>query len=296
MIEKIALFGDAQNLAGILTQPQADAGPDSGLAFVLLNAGIIHRIGPGRLNVKLARRLAAAGFTSLRFDLSGIGDSQTAESTVSFQAQAVADIRAAMDYLQASRSMRRFALVGLCSGADNGFATALADPRVVWLVMLDPNAYPTWKTRLRFQLIRLRHPSTIGASLRRLIRLVLGRPRQLGDQGGGQPQSDDTPDRDRYVRPKPTLAELAAGLTSVLDRGGAVVAIYSGSSLRQFNDSRQLDEALQPFGLAGRIGCRFWADVNHTFTELSAQSVLIDTIVAWARDQAARRDGARSST
>ena len=43
---------------------------------VLLNAGIIHRIGPNRLYVQLARRLASRGHAVLRFDLAGIGDSE----------------------------------------------------------------------------------------------------------------------------------------------------------------------------------------------------------------------------
>lgn len=288
MIEKIAVFGDAQNLVGVVTQPGVAAGPERDLAFVLLNAGVIHRIGPGRLNVKLARRLAGEGYASLRFDLSGIGDSRPSPSTLSWQAQAVADIRAAMDHMQVTLAMRQFVLVGLCSGADNGYATAVADQRVAGLVMLDPNPYPTWKTRPRFLLMRLRRRRWIADFLRRRIRRALGWPRKVGDQGTEQPSSAEPSGPERYVRPKPPLAEFAAGLTSVVDRGGAVMAIYSGSSLRQFNDPRQLDEALNSFGLAGRIGCRLWAEANHTFTELSAQSQLVDTVVAWARGLAAR--------
>lgn len=288
MIERIALFGEAQNLVGVVTQPGVDAGPERDLAFVLLNAGVIHRIGPGRLNVKLARRLATSGFTSLRLDLSGIGDSRTSQSLRSFEAQAVADIRAAMDHMQATRAMCRFVLVGLCSGADNGYATALADQRVVGLVMLDPNPYPTWKTRWRFLLMRLGRRRWLAGFLRRRIRRMLGWLRRPSEDVAAQPQIADPSGPERYVRPKPPLEEFAAGLGSVLDRGGAVIAVYSGSSLRQFNDPRQLDEALRPFGLAGRIGCRLWAQANHTFTELPAQIKLVDTVVAWALELAAR--------
>lgn len=290
MIEKIALFGEAQNLMGVVTHPAVHAGPATDLAFVLLNAGVIHRIGPGRLNVKLARRLAEEGHTSLRFDLSGIGDSPAAQSTLSWEAQAVADIRAAMDYMQSTGAMRRFVLVGLCSGADNGYASAVADQRVVGLFMLDPNPYPTWKTRPRFLRRGLGKPRWLLGSLRTHIRRMLSGPRKVGEQGTGQPQSADQNDPERYVRPKPPIAEFAAGLTAVLDRGGAVMALYSGSFLREFSHPRQLDEALRPFGLAGRIGCQLWAQVNHTFTELSAQAQLADTIVAWARDLAAESD------
>ncbi len=88
MIEKIALFGESRNLVGVITQPGDGPAPD--FAFVLLNAGVIHHVGPNRINVKLARRLADSGFTVMRFDLSGIGDSRASQSTLSFEAQAVA--------------------------------------------------------------------------------------------------------------------------------------------------------------------------------------------------------------
>jgi hypothetical protein len=54
--------------------------------FVLLNAGAVHRQGPFRLYVHLARRLAALGFSCVRFDQPGIGDSlQAAERPLRFK-------------------------------------------------------------------------------------------------------------------------------------------------------------------------------------------------------------------
>src|SRR5205823_3052307 len=44
-------------------------------AIVLLDAGATYRIGPNRLHVELARRLARDGDLVLRIDQSGIGDS-----------------------------------------------------------------------------------------------------------------------------------------------------------------------------------------------------------------------------
>jgi hypothetical protein len=46
----------------------------------MFNMGANHRIGPRRINVKLARVLAARGVSSLRFDLGGVGDSETPTS------------------------------------------------------------------------------------------------------------------------------------------------------------------------------------------------------------------------
>jgi alpha/beta superfamily hydrolase len=68
------LFGRTRSLVGIITDPpEAERDPQRP-AIVCLNAGIIHRVGPHRLYVKMARTLAAMGFVVLRFDFSGIGD------------------------------------------------------------------------------------------------------------------------------------------------------------------------------------------------------------------------------
>jgi pimeloyl-ACP methyl ester carboxylesterase len=280
MIEKIATFGHAQSMLGIVMRPDVESTARDA-AFVLPNAGVIHRIGPGRLNVRLARRLAGQGFTSLRFDLSGIGDSRPPQGTLSFEAQAVADLRSAMDYLESTLGLCRFVLAGLCSGADNSYAAGVADVRVTGLVLLDPNTYPTWKTRPRFLLLSLGHPRWLASAVRRRFARLLGGPHRPSSPSSAEvPKIQPNPDR--YVRPTPPIAEFAAGLASILDRGGSVLAVYSGSSLRRFNHQRQLDEALAPFGLAGRVECRLWPHVNHTFTELSAQSQLVDTIAGWA--------------
>ena len=191
--------------------------------------------------------------------------------------------------------MQRFVLVGLCSGADNGYATGVADARVAGVVLIDPNAYPTWKTRPRFLLMGLGSPRWLLGSLRNHIRRLRPAPEHRGEQAHASEQAAGPSGAERDVRPKPPLAEFAAGLTSVVGRGGAIIAIYSGSSLRQFNHVRQLDEALEPFGLAGRIDCRLYARANHTFTELSAQAQLIDTIVEWSHALAVRRGLARVS-
>src|SRR5688572_19677995 len=45
-------------------------------AVVLLSPGVKMRVGPGRLYVALTDRLTALGYTVLRFDFYGLGDSE----------------------------------------------------------------------------------------------------------------------------------------------------------------------------------------------------------------------------
>ena len=63
--------------------------------IVIFNAGAVHRVGPNRMTVTLARRLAAMGLPSLRFDLEGLGDSVLREpgrENHPYPATAVADV------------------------------------------------------------------------------------------------------------------------------------------------------------------------------------------------------------
>jgi pimeloyl-ACP methyl ester carboxylesterase len=102
-------------LAAIATRP---AGAAPARALVLLNAGCVRRIGPNRLNVALARRLAAEGTLVVRVDLSGIGDSParpgTEERLVYFD-HALADVAAILAWCR-ERGAPRAYVSGLCSG------------------------------------------------------------------------------------------------------------------------------------------------------------------------------------
>src|SRR6185312_12807504 len=82
---------------------------------ILLNAGAVGQIGPNRLHVVLARRLAAAGDLVLRLDVSGIGDSRVragAEENVVYSAHAIADVGMAVDWVRRNGAAE-VAVVGL---------------------------------------------------------------------------------------------------------------------------------------------------------------------------------------
>ena len=135
--EKAVRFGEDNSLFGILTSSPGSPLP----AMIMINAGTVHRIGPHRSYVRMAREWSKSGFTVLRMDLSGIGDSQAEpgkQEGVCYPDRAITDIQAAMDFLQIRHSVSKFIIVGLCSGADNAFQAGLIDPRVVGAVMMNP--------------------------------------------------------------------------------------------------------------------------------------------------------------
>ena len=123
--EQFCRFGADQHLVGVLTRTSAARDRP---AVVIFNAGAVHRVGPNRVGVTLARELAAAGFACLRFDLEGIGDSvlrAAGRENHPYPATALDDARAAFDFLRGEFGYARFVSVGLCSGAHNTFHAGL---------------------------------------------------------------------------------------------------------------------------------------------------------------------------
>ncbi len=288
--ERILQLGAESNIIGIVTEPAPDTGasrkPSPALPMVIfLNAGVLHRVGPHRLHVFLARQLAQSGFPGLRLDLSGIGDSRGVPGEVSFRASAVADARAAMDRVSADTGVARFVLFGLCSGADNALATAQVDPRVVGLVLIDAPAFATWYSFLRGLrrrlAARIRHP--VWSTLRSLRSVRMHLHQHSAQLGVGSKSADDSPDDPESAgRQSPPQAEYGALLKGLLDRGTRILSVYSGGLGQRYNHRDQLFEVFP--ALRGRLEVAFFPAANHVFTELAQRNELIVTVTRWCGD------------
>jgi dienelactone hydrolase len=89
--------------------------------------------------VSLARRLAKRGFTVLRLDLAGIGDSPAGDGVenVTYPRSGYEDLKTALDWLGADKAI----VAGLCSGGDYAFQMGVRDDRVVGSVILNPRTF-----------------------------------------------------------------------------------------------------------------------------------------------------------
>lgn len=113
-----------------------EASPASSRAVLIVVGGPQYRVGSHRQFVLLARALARAGITALRFDYRGMGDSEGTPRTFE---QIDEDIRGAVDFLFARMStLREVALWGLCDAASAVAMYARADARVSGLVLVNP--------------------------------------------------------------------------------------------------------------------------------------------------------------
>lgn len=284
MNEIAVVFGSERNLVGTLSLPSE--GSNQKVGFILLNAGVIHRIGPHRFNVKLARALVRQGFTTLRMDLSGQGDSRRPAQPGAFASQAVHDLRQAMDHLSRISDIHHFVIAGICSGAINGTAAALADPRVVGLWMLDTFAYPTRKTHwVRYQRQLQAKPL---ATLASWSRLAL---RKVGDRLGLREATSTAPPGPvgNPVNPEvdfgqqvPARHDFAQQLQTLHERGVHLYLVHSGSMLWFYNHASQFRDAFAAYPFAKVARCDYKPHIDHTMTALSAQREMIDAICAWA--------------
>ena len=272
LTEETLHLGASGEVVGILSRPPS---PKPGLpAVMFLKAGVIHRVGPHRLHVTLARHLAVRGFTGLRLDLSGIGDSPL-PGAVPFREQAVVDVRAAMDSLGELAGVRRFVLFGLCSGADNGLSTALADERVVGLVLIDSFTYVTLRSSVRKLVTRAQKLGTPRRFAEWGARLVVRRLRArvaaaLGNDMSAPEQSGREP---------PPAKVFGLQLETLLARGVRLLACCSGALEERYNHKDQLFELLP--GLRGRVDLSYYPEANHLFTERLARRRLISDVTDW---------------
>ncbi len=266
MIERSVQFGESGHLVGTVTVPAAPLAGRSGV--LLLNAGAVRRVGPHRINVKVARRAARLGLPAIRFDLSGLGDSEAGNASSPTADRTISDMRAAMDHLAAQTGVERFALFGICSGADNGLKAALDDPRLDTLILFDPYVFPTLRWRLRLTMGRLRRFG-FAEGLALLLRRGMAR-RTFEDSV-----------IDNYGRTLPPIGAFAETLRVLCDRGVSIRLVYSGSSVDLKDWEVQRRMLLERHGLAGRVDTVFMPDVDHIVTPLDAQRALLDRLDEW---------------
>lgn len=277
MNEIVGSFGPERNLVGTFAIPTC-ASPQP-IGFILLNAGIVHRIGPHRLNVKLARGLAKAGFASLRFDLSGQGDSRASIAGVHVLQRAVLDMQAAMDHMQRTVGIRQFAVAGLCSGAHHGVSTALADNRVVGLWLYDSFIYPNAKTRRTYYRRRLRNDgiSAITGWLARNARFVFSPRIRNRAVGPTDLQMSE------YWQVTPARDEYGGMLQALVDRGVHIEMMHSGSFLEGYNYANQFRDTFRDFPMSNVVQCTFRPEMDHSVTAVHAQHAIIAAICRWAQ-------------
>lgn len=271
MREKALTFGPA-NLVGILTQPDPQVAVPEAPVVVILNSGIMHRAGASRLYVQVARALAEEGFSSLRFDFSGIGDSEVRRDSIPIEQRFTLETREAMDYLETVTGSDRFIVGGLCSGADGAFWAGLEDERVVGVWQIDGFCYKTPGYYVRRYAPKLLNPKAWLHSLR--VRLP-----ETPDPDVEERQDDDVFVKPEYRRVFPPKQVVAEGLGKLLERDVALYFFFTGG-LEEYGYEKQHQEAFPE--LAERAHMFYIGEATHLVSDLAHQEAFLRDLTSWA--------------
>lgn len=124
--ERVRSMGP-HRLFAIETVPGASPGGDLAAqpTVLFLSSGTDSHIGPARLWVTLARRLAGSGLRCVRVDLSGLGDSDARSGHPEGVIRAPEAFDDVAEVVAAAGNPRTVVLAGLCSGAYQALESAL---------------------------------------------------------------------------------------------------------------------------------------------------------------------------
>lgn len=138
--ETVLWLGNTPATLAILSEPLAATASQRPL-LVLLNAGSVHHIGPNRLHVELARRLAAEGITVARIDIPGLGDATghaDAQANHPYQRHALDDLKTALHALRDRCQPASLHAAGICSGAYHALQLAAGERLLDSATVINP--------------------------------------------------------------------------------------------------------------------------------------------------------------
>lgn len=279
-------------MIGIVSRPARGEQRRCATAIVLLGAGLVHHVGPNRLMVRLARRLADLGFASLRFDHRGIGDSAPRADGQSFEAGALGEAREVMDHLQASEGMKAFVVLGICSGAETALNVALEDPRVVGVGMINgggQGAGSAWDTyeyargQVRhymrhavFDLDSWRRALTGRIEYRRLISALVLRIR-----------NGLSPPAEVAIAARETAGDVEALAT----RGVRLLWVHSEKDFSRDYFDTMFGKDAGKLAASGRVRIEVIPYIDHTLTARHGQERFLDIVENWLGDFERNADG-----
>jgi hypothetical protein len=286
LTEEPLQFGEGGRLFGILTLPSRSRRRAQELpVFVFLSAGLLHRVGPHGLHVRLSRELAQMGFSSLRVDLAGTGDSPPHPGLTYPQSVAL-DFGEISRVLESRLGRLPLVLAGLCSGAHNAIRLTPEEPRVVGMVLLDPICFPDRCFRARVLLARYGNPARYIAWLTRHFK-ALTMPCE------GQQEEDDSvnelsadanliSEQTRATWGVPNREQLRAAFQSIREREGRVISVFTRVALEYYNQTGQLGRVLGVEGYKQFCTEMFWPQADHTFILEPHRGRLIEVVKSWA--------------
>lgn len=266
-------IGPAPAMFGIVTSPPEPAPDDTELGIIILNTGVAHRVGHFRLSVALARELAEIGHVVLRFDLSGIGDSERRDDSLLPHERAIGDLGDAVDLMQSSYGVDRVVLVGNCSGADIATIYAGKDPRVVATVLIDPSIPAT----SRFHKVYLRQRLS---STKAWFKALLN-PRRVVNAIHGIFKPSEPAVTGAHLSDPAVREFLKDCYASMVKADDKIMLVYTGGIRDRYNYESQIFDAFPEIDFGETLSIFHLADCDHLFPLKRDRQRLTGLIKEW---------------
>lgn len=277
MKEKIVEIGEGYKLNAIVSLPETVE--EKKPALIILNSGVMHRVGTCRTSVSLARKAAENGTLALRFDLSGIGDSSARATGDTDDDRVKAEVFAAMDFVQKNYGIKQFLLYGLCSGAHNSYKAALVDDRIVGLAGIDGFAYKTKKFYFNKIAARIFRLSFWINTVKRIL--------ASGKSAGNQAESEADYEIGEMWPSYPPREETEKGYAKLIDRGVKLLIIYTGGQADEYNYQDQFYDMYPSVEFGNSLELKLIPEASHIMAEPLCQQQIFSTIQNWIKANSA---------
>ena len=295
--EVVFIPSGGESLCTVITRP-IKASNDTAIILLHPVPGTNPSFHRDRLWVHAARRLAVDGFTVVRFDARGVGDSSGTANQFRLDHPFLDDLDSVYRYLE-SLGMHTFGLVGHCAGGRTALAYAArsGDTWALILIQMPLRDYVKGERGQSF-IESFAEQADFGTLLRRGLRWKVVKGLGNAHQRKRYRQAISARMRSRVARdsrraerggpdrPGATISgEVQNGLTTLAARRVPVLLIYGERDL-EYRDARDFDvDGSTP----GRIAMGSWPDVRTLAAEqdllglpsVAARASLVDCLTEW---------------
>jgi hypothetical protein len=261
--EKPLRYGEGGRGFAMVTLPE---NTERAPIVALLNAGLLHRAEPYRLNVLIARRLAQVGYVCVRVDLSGKGETPPREGLTNRDSVSL-DWKYLSEAVVRQLGPRPFVILGLCSGADNGIKLAAVDTKIRGLVLLDPVS-PRDAGFMRRRLI------ASATNWRKWARLPFSLAARIRQRG--------TKEANLGLRDLPAREDLDGCIANLMKHDGRILMVFTGHATSNYNQAGQFARVMAVPGLNAICDEHFWPNTEHLYPVADHRERLIQVVGEWA--------------
>ncbi len=274
-MDKAFVFGEKQNLIGILTEPDGEQQSKDCPLILILNSGLVHRPGPLRMNKEFSLFLAEQGFASFRFDLSGIGDSEKkASNSQSFKDRNMSDVGEAIEFIKEKVSPSKIIVMGLCTGADLAHRAAVVYDGIAGTILLDGYGYPTKNFYIKRYLPILTSPKRLFNIIGRIFSRIMS---------AGKSTSSSESGADAYYWELPDKQDYITDMEMLHKKGNKHLYVYTSGVREYYNYKQQFADTFGEYSFCADVEVDYFAYADHIYVLLEQRKQLFNSIVDWIK-------------